>query len=175
MDWMPQAVRDGIIVILVVSGPVVLVAAAIGLLVGILQAATQVQEQTIGSALKILGVFLLIIVSGYWMFGYINQYTKRTLQTAFTFVPHQTKKVLSAKQANKFKTTLELPDYPEPLPLPENPEGSSVLGSKSVGSQDIRREPERELKYPPTQNSPSEENLYQESTEGYQEPIPLEE
>ncbi len=94
MDWMPMAVRDGIIVVLIISGPLVLAAAFIGLVVGILQAATQVQEQTIGSALKIIGVFGLMIATGFWMFQYLNQYTSRTLSTAFTFVPRRTQKVI---------------------------------------------------------------------------------
>lgn len=94
MNWMPQAIRDGIIVVLVISGPLVLAAAFIGLIIGVLQAATQVQEQTIGSAVKIIGVFALIIFAGFWMFQYLNQYTSKTLATAFTFVPRQTQKVI---------------------------------------------------------------------------------
>jgi len=109
MDWMPQAVRDGIIVVLIISGPLVLAAAAIGLTIGILQAATQVQEQTIGSALKIIGVFALIIIAGSWMFQYLNQYTTRTLTTAFTIIPHQTQKVIppDAKGDETFKNQFE--------------------------------------------------------------------
>ena len=42
-----------------------LVAAGIGLVVGILQAVTQVQEQTIAAAPKILGVFLVIMLLYY--------------------------------------------------------------------------------------------------------------
>jgi flagellar biosynthesis protein FliQ len=49
--------------------PCVLVAAGIGLVVGILQAVTQVQEQTIAAAPKILGVFLVIVIGG---IGFIN-------------------------------------------------------------------------------------------------------
>ena len=101
MDWMPQAIRDGIIVILVVSGPLVMVAAAIGLVIGILQAATQVQEQTIGSALKIIGVFALIIIAGFWMYQYLNQYTSRTISSAFTFVPKQTQKAVPSNAFNE--------------------------------------------------------------------------
>ena len=109
MDWMPQAVRDGIIVVLIVSGPLVLAAAFIGLAVGILQAATQVQEQTIGSALKIIGVFALIIVAGSWMYQYLNQYTTRTFTTAFTIVPHRTQKVIpaNAKENENFENQFE--------------------------------------------------------------------
>src|SRR3989338_4451710 len=78
-------------------------------MIGILQAATQVQEQTIGSALKIIGVFGLIIVAGFWMFQYLNQYTSRTLSTAFTVVPHRTQKVIphDAKENEDFKGQFE--------------------------------------------------------------------
>src|SRR3989338_4471472 len=96
---MPQAVRDGIIVVLIISGPLVLAAAFIGLVIGVLQAATQVQEQTIGSALKIIGVFTLIITVGFWMFQYLNQYTSKTLSSAFTFIPRQTQKVIPSHRA----------------------------------------------------------------------------
>lgn len=54
---------------LAISMPCVLVAAGIGLVVGILQAVTQVQEQTIAAAPKILGVFLVIVIGG---IGFIN-------------------------------------------------------------------------------------------------------
>jgi len=109
MDWMPQAIRDGIIVVLVISGPLVLAAAFIGLVVGVLQAATQVQEQTIGSALKIIGVFALIIFAGFWMYQYLNQYTTRTLSSAFTFVPKQTQKAIPphALEKETFKEGFE--------------------------------------------------------------------
>ncbi|GEM_PF-2822003 len=94
MDWMPQAVRDGIIVVLVISGPLVMAAAFIGLVVGVLQAATQVQEQTIGSALKIIGVFAIIIFAGFWMYQYLNQYTSKSISSAFTSVTRQTQKAV---------------------------------------------------------------------------------
>lgn len=105
MEWMPQAIRDGIIVVLIISGPLVLAAALIGLIIGVLQAATQVQEQTIGSALKIIGVFGLVIFAGFWMFQYLNQYTSRSLNTAFTLVPNLSQKVIpkDTYTENQFK------------------------------------------------------------------------
>ncbi len=87
MDWMPQAIRDGIFTVLFISGPLVILAAAIGLVIGILQAATQVQEQTLGSAVKILGVFLALIVFGFYMFQYLKQYSSQTISRAFNLIP----------------------------------------------------------------------------------------
>lgn len=87
MDWMPQAIREGIFTIIFISGPLVVLAAVLGLSVGIVQAATQIQEQTLASAVKIIGLFLALIVFGFYMFQYLKQYTADNLQKAFRIVP----------------------------------------------------------------------------------------
>lgn len=191
MDWMPQAIRDGIIVILIISGPIVLLAAAIGLAVGILQAATQVQEQTIGSALKIIGVFALLIGLGYWIFGYLNQYTTRQLNTAFTFIPQQTQKVMppdeySFHAPKKSNSALRSKDTEPEIPIlmaesiDENIETLSPqrIGTMFTGSQDIMKQPNIEYKEPPAPPTPpkppTQVENQEENAEGYQDlkPIP---
>ena len=143
MDWMPQAVRDGIIVVLIISGPVVIVAALIGLVIGVLQAATQVQEQTIGSALKIIGVFLLIILVGFWMYQYLSNYTSRTFSFAFTNIPNQSKKVLSAENEEEFTVSEKVKTPQELKVLPPKeieikseqvtiPHGLPILGAPQI-------------------------------------------
>lgn len=69
MEVMVEYLARGFLIMLTISMPCVLVAAGIGLVVGILQAVTQVQEQTIAAAPKILGVFLVIVIGG---MGFIN-------------------------------------------------------------------------------------------------------
>lgn len=69
MEVLVEYLAKGFLIMLAISMPCVLVAAGIGLVVGILQAVTQVQEQTIAAAPKILGVFLVIVIGG---IGYIN-------------------------------------------------------------------------------------------------------
>ncbi|HEY9886286.1 MAG TPA: flagellar biosynthetic protein FliQ [Vampirovibrionales bacterium] len=78
--------RDGLMTILIIAGPVILSAAGIGLLIGILQAATQIQDQTIPSAVKLTGIMLLLIFLGAWMFGYMTRFTERSIATAFSQV-----------------------------------------------------------------------------------------
>jgi flagellar biosynthetic protein FliQ len=177
MDWMPQAVRDGVIVVLVISGPMVLAAAAIGLLVGILQAATQVQEQTIGSALKIIGVFALIIIGGFWMFRYLNQYTSSTLSTAFTFIPRQTQKVVPPNFYND-KGQINYPTGPGKIPLlvPEKIDfgsGNLPIGAMLLGSHQEVSEPKvenPEVTAPDISKLQNEEPIPEEKLpEGYQE------
>ncbi len=64
MELLTEYLAKGFLAMLTISMPCVLVAAGIGLIVGILQAVTQVQEQTIAAAPKILAVFLVIVIGG---------------------------------------------------------------------------------------------------------------
>ena len=64
VEILAEFLAKGFMAMLAISMPCVLVAAGIGLVVGILQAVTQVQEQTIAAAPKIFAVFLVIIIGG---------------------------------------------------------------------------------------------------------------
>ena len=64
MELLMEHRANGFIVMLMITMPLVLTAAFIGLIVGILQAVTSVQEQTIAAAPKILMVFLMIMILG---------------------------------------------------------------------------------------------------------------
>jgi len=52
---------------LTVALPVLLAAMTVGLLIGIIQTATSIQEQTLSFIPKILAVFLFLIFIGPWM------------------------------------------------------------------------------------------------------------
>ncbi len=54
--------RDAIFTLLKVVSPVLLVALFIGLVIGIFQALTQIQEMTLAFVPKIIGVFATIII-----------------------------------------------------------------------------------------------------------------
>lgn len=71
---------------LTISMPCVLVAAGIGLVVGILQAVTQVQEQTIAAAPKILGVFLVIVIGGIGFINLLKGFVTDGMAIAFNLV-----------------------------------------------------------------------------------------
>ncbi len=64
MELLMEFLAKGLVTMLMIAMPCVLTAAVIGLIVGILQAVTQVQEQTIAAAPKIFAVFLVIIILG---------------------------------------------------------------------------------------------------------------
>jgi len=58
-----------------VAGPMLLVALAIGLLVSVFQAVTQIQEQSLTLIPKIVGIAAVVVVLGPWMLGQLLAYT----------------------------------------------------------------------------------------------------
>jgi flagellar biosynthesis protein FliQ len=86
----------GLVTMLMISMPCVLVAAAIGLVVGVLQAVTQVQEQTIAAAPKILGVFLAIMVLGMGFIRMLTDLMQEASAISFNVIPKSDNYVLPA-------------------------------------------------------------------------------
>jgi len=97
-----EYLAKGFLIMLSISMPCVLVAAGIGLVVGILQAVTQVQEQTIAAAPKILGVFLVIIIGGVGFIRLLSNLFQEGMVLAFNTVPHSENFVLDS---NYYKYT----------------------------------------------------------------------
>ncbi len=62
-------------VTMLIAGPLLLSALAIGLLVGMFQAATQINEMTLSFIPKLLVLVLALIVAGPWMLSIITNYT----------------------------------------------------------------------------------------------------
>lgn len=87
MELLLDHLGTGIFYIILISMPIVLVAALIGLVVGILQAVTQVQEQTIAAAPKILGVFLVLLVGGGLILRIMNDYLEDSISLAVDVIP----------------------------------------------------------------------------------------
>jgi flagellar biosynthesis protein FliQ len=66
---------------LMVSAPMLLVALIVGLLVSIIQAATQINEMTLSFIPKVLSIFLTMLVLGPWMLSTLIDYSKRLFQS----------------------------------------------------------------------------------------------
>jgi flagellar biosynthetic protein FliQ len=58
-----------------IAGPLLLVALVAGLVVSILQAVTQIQEQSLTLIPKIVGIAAVVVVLGPWMLGQLVAYT----------------------------------------------------------------------------------------------------
>lgn len=72
--------------ILLVTGPLLLLALGVGLLVSIFQATTQIQEQTLAFIPKIVAVLIGLIFFGPWMLTTIVQFTSDIFQNLNQFV-----------------------------------------------------------------------------------------
>lgn len=96
MELLVEYLARGFVVMLIISMPCVLVAAGVGLVIGILQAVTQVQEQTIAAAPKILAVFLVIIIGGLGYVKLLTNFITEGVSIAFNVVPKNESYVLPA-------------------------------------------------------------------------------
>jgi flagellar biosynthetic protein FliQ len=72
-------VREAVMTILSVAAPALLIGLATGLIISILQATTQINEQTIVFVAKILSVFLTLIIFGNFMLTRLREFTEGVL------------------------------------------------------------------------------------------------
>ena len=73
--------RDALWVIAMLSAPLLLSALAVGLVVGMIQAATQIQEMTLTFIPKLIVLALALLVSGSWMLGVITDFSITLIQS----------------------------------------------------------------------------------------------
>lgn len=64
-------------VTILVSAPLLFTALAVGLLVSVFQAATQINEMTLSFIPKLLTMFFVLVVTGPWMLTMMTDYTRR--------------------------------------------------------------------------------------------------
>ena len=78
--------QQGLYLLLMVSAPVLLVVLAVGLLVSIFQAATQIHEATLSFVPKIVAAVAVLMVAGPWMLTTLVEYVQRTLTAIPTVI-----------------------------------------------------------------------------------------
>ena len=76
--------RHAMEVTLLVSAPLLLVALAIGLIISIFQAATQINETTLSFIPKLVGIFITLIVAGPWMLSVMGDYMRQMFSSIAT-------------------------------------------------------------------------------------------
>ena len=74
-----QHAYQGLYLILLLSAPPILISMAFGILVAIIQAATQIQEQTLSFTVKLIAVILTIMYMGGWLGAQIMQFARNIL------------------------------------------------------------------------------------------------
>ncbi len=78
--------EKGIYTTLLLSAPILILALGVGLIVSIIQATTQIQEQTLAFVPKIVAVLIGIIFFGPWMIDHMVSYANDIFSNLNRFV-----------------------------------------------------------------------------------------
>ncbi len=79
IDLVLRAVREGLLLVVLVSAPPLLASLLVGFLVGILQAATQIQDQTLMFVPKLLVVVAVLVALGPLLGAQVLRFTQSLL------------------------------------------------------------------------------------------------
>lgn len=69
--------REAMFLTMMLSAPLLLSALAVGLVVGVFQAATQIQEMTLSFIPKLIALAVALLVCGAWMLRMLTEFTVR--------------------------------------------------------------------------------------------------
>lgn len=73
--------RQALEATLFLAGPPLLAALAVGLIISIFQAATQINEATLQFVPKLVVMFIVLLLAGPWMLQYLMDYIERLFQS----------------------------------------------------------------------------------------------
>jgi len=73
--------QEGLMLMLMVAAPVLLTVLVVGLVVSVLQAATQINEATLSFVPKVVAAMVVLAVAGPWMLTTLVEFIQRTLQS----------------------------------------------------------------------------------------------
>jgi len=66
---------------LMVAGPLLLVALVVGLIISVLQAATQINEATLSFIPKLIAILAVLLAAGPWMLAILVDYVHRLYES----------------------------------------------------------------------------------------------
>ena len=72
--------QQALYTMLIVCAPILLVVLAVGVVVSVLQAATQINEATLSFVPKIIAAVAVLAIAGPWMMTLLVEFLQRTLQ-----------------------------------------------------------------------------------------------
>jgi flagellar biosynthesis protein FliQ len=81
----PQSVitlgQQALYVMLMLAAPMLLAALAVGLIVSVLQAATQINEMTLSFIPKLLATVAVLVIAGPWMITFYVDFVRRLFES----------------------------------------------------------------------------------------------
>jgi flagellar biosynthesis protein FliQ len=75
MHQLNSILQQALLLVLVVSAPPVLMSLVVGFLISVFQATTQIQEQTLSFAPKVIAVFGVLALAGPWIGSQLVRFT----------------------------------------------------------------------------------------------------
>lgn len=75
-----EVLRDGVWVVIKLCAPMLLLSMAVGVLLAIFQAVTQIHEQTLSFIFKLTVVILVLLVGGGWMMQTLLDYALKLFE-----------------------------------------------------------------------------------------------
>ncbi|WHY99173.1 flagellar biosynthesis protein FliQ [Peribacillus simplex] len=85
-EFVIDIAEKGVYMVLIIAGPLMVIALIVGLLVSIFQATTQIQEQTLAFVPKIVAVLLGLILLAPWMLSHLLSYANEIFGNLNRFV-----------------------------------------------------------------------------------------
>jgi len=79
-DMVIEIGRQALVVTALLSAPLLISALAVGLLVGMFQAATQIQDMTLSFIPKLIVLVIALGLTGHWMLRLLIDYTRNVFQ-----------------------------------------------------------------------------------------------
>lgn len=73
--------QQGLYMMMLVAAPILIVVLLVGVVVSVIQAATQINEATLSFVPKVIAAVLTLAVAGPWMMTELVEYIQRTLLT----------------------------------------------------------------------------------------------
>lgn len=87
-EYVMEVSSQAMYLILLLSAPMLMSALGVGLVISIIQATTQIQEQTLSFVPKLLATFLSCIICGTWIAGMIGNFMSRIFDDIHHLGPH---------------------------------------------------------------------------------------
>lgn len=73
--------RQGLVVTVLLAAPMLLAALGTGVLIGLFQAATQIQDMTLSFIPKLIVLIVTLGLTGHWMLRMLVDYTRNLIQS----------------------------------------------------------------------------------------------
>jgi flagellar biosynthetic protein FliQ len=73
--------QQGLYMLMLVAAPILIVVLLVGVVISVIQAATQINEATLSFVPKVVAAILTLAIAGPWMMTELVEYIQRTLMT----------------------------------------------------------------------------------------------